>query len=114
MLSSINAEFATPTLAAYATTKAALNNLVQTAALELAADGITINSVEPGSIRTESLNELGEDKIKVMEANVPVGFLGEPVDIAAAVAFLGSAEARFITGQTLVVDGGSTVRPSIA
>ncbi len=98
-----------PGLAHYSATKAGMGGFMRTAALELAADGITINSVEPGTIRTESLNGLGEDKIKIMEANVPAGFLGEPVDIATAVAFLGSAEARFITGQSLVVDGGQTL-----
>jgi 3-oxoacyl-[acyl-carrier protein] reductase len=98
-----------PGLAHYSATKAGMGGFMRTAALELAADGITINSVEPGTIRTESLNGLGEDKIKIMEANVPAGFLGEPVDIATAVAFLASAEARFITGQSLVVDGGQTL-----
>ncbi len=98
-----------PGLSHYSATKAGMSGFMRTATIELAPDGITINAIEPGAIRTEGLAGLGEDAIKVMEGNIPVGFLGEPRDIAATAAFLASDGARFITGQTIVVDGGQTL-----
>lgn len=93
----------------YAATKAGMLGFARSAALELAADGVTVNAVLPGNIRTEGLEDLGDDYLSRMRASVPLGDLGEPDDIANAVLFLLSREARFITGQTLVVDGGQTL-----
>jgi 3-oxoacyl-[acyl-carrier protein] reductase len=96
-------------LSHYGASKAAQLGFVRTAALELAGDRITVNAVLPGSIRTEGLDGLGADAIAAMVGCIPQRRLGEPADIAAAARFFASAEAGFITGQTLVVDGGQTL-----
>jgi 3-oxoacyl-[acyl-carrier protein] reductase len=98
-----------PGLAHYSATKAGMSGFMRTAALELAPFRVTINGIEPGSIRTEGLAGLGEDAIETMIKNIPVGSLGEPEDIAYTAVFLASDAARFITGQTVVVDGGQTL-----
>ena len=98
-----------PGLAHYAATKAGMLGFMRSAALELAPHRITINAIEPGSIRTEGLADLGDDAIRSMEAYIPLGCLGEPDDIAFAAMFLASDAARYVTGQTLVVDGGQTL-----
>lgn len=95
-----------PGLSHYAATKGGMNAFMRTAALELAPHNITINAVEPGSIRTEGLADLGADAIAAMERYIPMGTLGEPEDIGHAALFLASDGARFITGQSIVVDGG--------
>ncbi len=97
---------------AYAGAKAALVSFARTWALELAATGITVNAVSPGPTETELFrknNPRGsEGERRYLEA-VPMGRFGQPDDIAAAVAFLLSEDAAFITGQTLFVDGGASV-----
>jgi 3-oxoacyl-[acyl-carrier protein] reductase len=95
-----------PGSAAYAAAKGALDGLMRTIALEHGRDGVTVNSVAPGWIATAS-SEPDE-----LEAGryTPVGRPGTPDEVAAAVAFLCSAEASYITGQTLVVDGGNVVQ----
>jgi 3-oxoacyl-[acyl-carrier protein] reductase len=98
-----------PGLSHYSATKAGMSGFMRTAALELAPFGVTINAVEPGSIRTEGLAGLGEDAIASMVRHIPIGSLGEPEDIGYTVLFLASDAARFITGQTVVVDGGQTL-----
>ncbi len=96
-------------LSHYGASKAAQLGFVRTAALELAADGITVNAVLPGSIRTEGLDGLGAAAIEKMEACIPQRRLGTPADIASAAVYFASEEAGFVTGQTLVVDGGQTL-----
>jgi 3-oxoacyl-[acyl-carrier protein] reductase len=98
-----------PGLSHYGATKAAQLGFVRSAALELAVDDITINAVLPGSIATEGLDGLGEGAIARMRACIPQRRLGAPADIAAAAMFFASEEASFVTGQTLVVDGGQTL-----
>jgi 3-oxoacyl-[acyl-carrier protein] reductase len=98
-----------PGLSHYSASKAGMLGFMRTAALELAPFGITINGVEPGSIRTEGLAGLGEDAIASMIKHIPIGSLGEPEDIAHTALFLAGDGARFITGQTVVVDGGQTL-----
>jgi 3-oxoacyl-[acyl-carrier protein] reductase len=98
-----------PGLSAYSATKAGMLGFMRTAALELAPFGITINGVEPGSVRTEGLVKLGEEAIASMIKHIPIGSLGEPEDVAHTVLFLASDGARFITGQSVVVDGGQTL-----
>ncbi len=98
-----------PGLSHYGASKAAQLGFVRGAALELAADGITINAVLPGSIVTEGLDGLGEEAIARMRACIPQRRLGTPADIAAAAMFFASEEASFVTGQTLVIDGGQTL-----
>ncbi|MGB3482875.1 MAG: 3-oxoacyl-ACP reductase FabG [Mycobacterium sp.] len=96
-------------LSHYGASKAAQLGFARSAALELADDGITVNSILPGSIRTEGLDGLGEAAVAQMVACIPQRRLGTPADIAAAAMFFASEEASFITGQTLVVDGGQTL-----
>jgi 3-oxoacyl-[acyl-carrier protein] reductase len=93
----------------YAASKAAQLGFMRSAALELAHDRITINAVLPGNIHTEGLVDIGDDYLRKMEASIPLGHLGDVADVASAVMFLASPEARFITGQTLIVDGGQTL-----
>ena len=97
----------------YGATKAGMLGFMRTAALEFAPHGVTINAVLPGNIRTEALAGLGEDYLRRMTRSIPLGFLGEPEDVGHAVLFLASDEARFITGQTLVIDGGQVLPESL-
>ena len=97
----------------YGATKAAQLGFVRTAAIELAPKGITINAVMPGNIETEGLAELGADYRKQMEMSIPQGKLGRVEDIGNAALFLATDEAAYITGQTIVVDGGQVLSESI-
>jgi 3-oxoacyl-[acyl-carrier protein] reductase len=101
-----------PGLAHYSASKAGINGFVKTAAIELAPYNITINCVEPGNILTEGLHGLGEDYITAQTRAIPLGCLGTPEDIGYATAFLASDEARYITGQSIIVDGGQTLPES--
>jgi 3-oxoacyl-[acyl-carrier protein] reductase len=96
----------------YAATKAAMLGFMRTAALELAKFKITINAVLPGNIMTEGLNNLGQAYLDSMTAAIPLKRLGRVEEIGHATAFLASEEAGYITGQTLVVDGGQTLPES--
>ena len=97
----------------YGASKAGQLGFVRSAALELAKAQVTVNAVMPGNIMTEGLGDLGEDYRATMEASVPLRRLGTIEDIANAVLFLASDEAAFITGQTLVIDGGQTIPESL-
>ncbi|MCF3935569.1 SDR family oxidoreductase [Acuticoccus sp. M5D2P5] len=91
----------------YSASKAGIVGFVRSAALEWARDGITVNAIEPGNILTEGMKEdRGEAFIREMSASVPLGRLGTPREIAHAALFLASEEAAYITGTTIVVDGG--------
>jgi 3-oxoacyl-[acyl-carrier protein] reductase len=97
-----------PGLAHYAASKSGVNGFIRAAALELASDGITVNGIEPGMIATPAAENLGNDAHQeVLRKGVPLGRLGRPEDIAFAMLFLASEAAAYITGQTLVVDGGA-------
>ncbi|MBG4777275.1 SDR family oxidoreductase [Pseudomonas aeruginosa] len=96
---------AIPGLSHYAASKAGVNGFIRAAALELAGDGITVNGVEPGLVATPALGSLGAAAARA--AHIPLGRVGQPLDIAQAMLFLASDEASYITGQTLVVDGGA-------
>ena len=94
----------------YAATKAGINGFLKSAALEFSGYGITVNGVEPGNILTEGMQQhRSAEFIAMMERAVPLGRLGTPQDVAAAVAFLASDDAAYITGTTIVVDGGQTL-----
>ncbi|MBK1674852.1 3-oxoacyl-ACP reductase FabG [Ectothiorhodospira shaposhnikovii] len=101
-----------PGWAHYGASKAGMLGFMRSAALEYARDNVTINAVLPGNIRTEGLKDVGPEYLRRMEASIPMGYLGEPEDVAWAMLFLASEEARYITGQTLVVDGGQTLPES--
>jgi 3-oxoacyl-[acyl-carrier protein] reductase len=93
----------------YGASKAGQLGFMRTACIELARYGITINAVLPGNIITEGLAALGEDYVKTMAASIPLKRLGTTDDVANAVLFLASKEAGYVTGQTIIVDGGQIV-----
>jgi 3-oxoacyl-[acyl-carrier protein] reductase len=91
----------------YSATKAGINGFIRAAALEFAAYGITVNGVEPGNIMTDAVRlQRGAEFIASMEDSIPLGRLGTPADVAGAFLFLASDDAAYITGTTIVVDGG--------
>ncbi|UZK65444.1 SDR family NAD(P)-dependent oxidoreductase [Sphingomonas sp. M1-B02] len=114
-ISSINSSFATPNLAAYAASKAALDSFTKTLALELAEDRIRVNAIRPASIDTPLLrggflsqpdpNAARRDNI----ARHPLGRLGTPEDVASLALFLCSDEASWITGVDYLIDGGASI-----
>jgi 3-oxoacyl-[acyl-carrier protein] reductase len=97
----------------YGASKAGQLGFMRTAAMEIAKYGITINAVMPGNIETEGLAELGQDYKDGMAASIPLGKLGQVEDIGYAALFLASKEAGFITGTTIVVDGGQIIPESM-
>ena len=101
-----------PGYAHYGASKAAMLGLMRSAAIELAPAGITINAVLPGNIRTPGFDEVGPEHRRRMLAAIPLNRLGEPEDVGWAVRFLASREAAYITGQTLIVDGGQVLPES--
>jgi glucose 1-dehydrogenase len=107
-ISSVHEELPFPHFAPYCASKGGLKMMTRTFALELAPLGITVNNVAPGAIRTPINSTLLNDEAQLaaLVAQIPAGRMGEPQDVAGAVAFLASEDARYITGTTLVVDGG--------
>lgn len=101
-----------PGWAHYGASKAGQLGFMRSAALEYARFGITINAVMPGNILTEGLQAQGETYLAQMRAAIPTHTLGTPRDIGTAVCFLASDEAAYITGQTLIVDGGQVLPES--
>ena len=95
-----------PGQANYASAKAGIIGLTRTIAREVASRGITANVIAPGFIDTEMTQRLEEKRRQELMGHIPLGYLGSPRDVAEAVAFLASEEARYITGQILNVDGG--------
>ena len=93
----------------YAAAKAGIVGMTRTWAVELAPIGITVNAVSPGATATEMFMRNNEGLIERFKAGIPMGRLGEPDEIAAAIAFLLSGEASYITGQLLHVCGGASV-----
>jgi len=102
-----------PGHAHYASSKAGIGGFIKSAAIEFASYGITVNAVEPGNIVTEGLLAgRTPEFIEGMRASVPLGRLGTPEDVAGAVAFLASDDATYITGTSIIVDGGQTLPES--
>jgi 3-oxoacyl-[acyl-carrier protein] reductase len=97
----------------YGATKAAQLGFLRTAAIELAPKNITMNAIMPGNIETEGLDELGPEYKAKMESSIPQKRLGTVADIGHAALFFASDEAGYITGQTIVVDGGQTLPESL-
>ncbi len=98
----------------YGASKAAQLGFMRTAAMELASSGITVNAVAPGNIATEGLDELGDGYAADMAATIPLRRLGSVEDIGYAALFLATEEAGYITGQTIIVDGGQILPESLA
>src|SRR6202042_612291 len=97
----------------YGASKAGQLGFMRTAAIELAASGITINAVLPGNVMTEGLADLGEEYIQSMTSSIPLGRLGTVDEIGYTALFLATDEAGFITGQSIVVDGGQVLPESL-
>jgi 3-oxoacyl-[acyl-carrier protein] reductase len=97
----------------YGATKAGQLGFMRTACIELAKYGITVNAVMPGNIVTEGLAGLGEDYQKSMAASIPLKRLGSVEDIGHAALYFASKEASYVTGQTIVVDGGQILPESL-
>ncbi|MBE1236880.1 3-oxoacyl-[acyl-carrier-protein] reductase [Phaeovibrio sulfidiphilus] len=95
-----------PGQANYAASKAGLIGMSKSVASEVAARGITVNCVAPGFITTAMTDKLTDEQKKTMAERIPAGRMGEPAEIAAAVVYLASDEAAYVTGQTLHVNGG--------
>ena len=101
-----------PDMLVYSATKAAQTNMMKSLALQLAADGITVNNVAPGVIYTDRNIEALADKEYAarVTATIPVGFYGQPEDCAGMVELLCGDEGRYITGQNIFIDGGKSVQ----
>ncbi len=95
-----------PGQANYAAAKAGVAGMTRALARELGSRGITVNCVAPGFIATDMTAALGEDQQKALTGQIPLGRLGQPTDIAHAVAYLASPQAGYVTGQELHVNGG--------
>jgi glucose 1-dehydrogenase len=106
--SSVHEELPFPNFTPYCASKGGLKMLMRNAAIELAPFGITVNNVAPGAIRTPINDDLlnDEKKLAALKQQIPQGRLGQPSDVAGVVAFLASDDAAYITGATIVVDGG--------
>jgi 3-oxoacyl-[acyl-carrier protein] reductase len=98
-----------PGFAHYAASKAAMIGLMRGAALETAAEGITVNAVQPGNVRTAGLAGLDPELLSAVERSIPLGRLAEPEEVGWVVRFFASEEAAYVTGQTLVIDGGQVL-----
>jgi 3-oxoacyl-[acyl-carrier protein] reductase len=90
----------------YSAAKAGLVGLARSSARELASRGITVNCVAPGYIDTDMTSDLSDTVKEKILSEIPLGILGEPEDIAGAVAYLASEDARYVTGQSIHVNGG--------
>jgi 3-oxoacyl-[acyl-carrier protein] reductase len=93
----------------YGASKAAMLGFMRSAAVELALSGITINAVMPGNVNTEGFADTSDEHRQRMLSSIPMGRYAEPDEIGWAVRFLASPEAGYITGQTLIVDGGQVL-----
>jgi NAD(P)-dependent dehydrogenase (short-subunit alcohol dehydrogenase family) len=111
IISSIGGLRGSPVIGAYCISKAADMQLARNLAVEFGPSGVRVNCIAPGLIRTDFARVLWEDPERIAAANtrVPLRRIGEPEEIAGAVVFLAASASRFMTGQTLVIDGGVTI-----
>lgn len=105
-ITSITGVMGNPGQANYAAAKAGMIGMTKAIAREVASRGITANCVAPGFIKTAMTDQLNDKQVSAIADNIPAGVLGTPQDIAAATLYLASAEAGYVTGQTLHVNGG--------
>ncbi|AUI59526.1 SDR family NAD(P)-dependent oxidoreductase [Amycolatopsis sp. BJA-103] len=109
-IASLSGQQARPTGAHYGVSKAALIAMTRSFASELAPDGVTVNAVAPGMIETPMVHTIGTDKKAELTAQIPVGRIAAPAEIAGLVAYLASDAAGFITGATYDINGGVLMR----
>jgi glucose 1-dehydrogenase len=109
-ISSVHEDLPFPHFTAYCASKGGVKMMMRNLSIELAPLGITINNIAPGAIETPINTKLLNDpeKLKALLGNIPLNRLGKPADVASAVVFLASSDSDYITGTTLVVDGGLT------
>ena len=109
-ISSVHEDLPFPHFTAYCASKGGLKMMTRNLSIELAPFGITINNIAPGAIETPINTALLHDpaKLNALLQNIPLNRLGQPGDVSSAVAFLASSDADYITGTTLVIDGGLT------
>lgn len=107
-MSSINAQVSIPDQLAYSASKGALNQMTKSMALALASHGVRVNAIGPGSINTDILKAVADDKVALerIMSRTPLGRLGDPDEIAAIAWFLASKDASYITGECIYADGG--------
>ena len=107
-MSSVNDTLAIPTIVSYCVSKGGVSQLTRATAIALAAHGIRVNAIGPGSIRTAMLAGVVSDKAAMhrVMSRTPLGRAGEPAEVAAIAAFLASDDASYVTGETIYVDGG--------
>jgi NAD(P)-dependent dehydrogenase (short-subunit alcohol dehydrogenase family) len=110
-VASIMGTIAAPFQGVYGMTKAAILSMTKTLAVELAGQGVRVNAVSPGLVETRFASALIDNELirKPIVDRTPLGRLGQPDDIAGAIVWLASDEARYVTGQNVVVDGGMTI-----
>lgn len=111
-MASILGQVGFATASAYCASKGAVNQLTRTAALELAPFGIRVNSIAPGFIKTKLTKSIEENEASnaMIEGATPLGYMGEPNDIAYAAVYLASDESKYVTGSVMYVDGGWTAQ----
>jgi 3-oxoacyl-[acyl-carrier protein] reductase len=101
-----------PGMSHYMASKGGVDAYIKGLALELAMHKITVNAVSPGTIMSDGLLELGGDALEEVRKVIPAGYIGEPEDIAYALMYFASDQARYVTGQALVLDGGQILPES--
>ena len=111
IVSSIGGLRGSPVIGAYGISKAADMQLARNLAVEFGPDGVRVNCIAPGLVRTDFARALWEDPERIRAANeqVPLRRIGEPDEIAGAIVYLAAPASRFMTGQTIVIDGGATI-----
>lgn len=107
-ISSVHEDLPFPHFTSYCASKGGLRMMMRNLAIELAPHGITVNNIAPGAIETPINRKLMTDRteLQALLANIPLGRLGQPAEVAGLAAYLSSADADYVTGTTLVIDGG--------